>query len=281
MSVTFKLRPEAKFADGTPITADDVVFTFNILKEKGHPAFAMSLRDVVKAEALDPQTVRYDFKGDLMRDLPVDRRRACRSSRRPTTPRTHSTSRRSNSRSAPAPTRSATSSPAPRQLQAPPRLLGQGSARQSRPLQLRRSPLRVLSRPHARARRSEVRRLRLPRGIHLHRLGHRLRHSSRQGRPVMRLTLPDRAPIGRARVLHQYAPRTSSRTSACARRSARLRLRMDEQESVLRSLQAHAELLRELRHEGDGPAVAEELALLEPFKDKLAPEVFGEPSRRR
>ena len=36
-SVTFQLRPEAKFADGSPLTADDVVFTFNILKEKGHP----------------------------------------------------------------------------------------------------------------------------------------------------------------------------------------------------------------------------------------------------
>ena len=71
MSVVFKLRPEAKFADGTPITADDVVFTFNTLKEKGHPNFTLSLRDVVKAEAIDPQTVRYEFKGVLIRDLPL------------------------------------------------------------------------------------------------------------------------------------------------------------------------------------------------------------------
>jgi microcin C transport system substrate-binding protein len=71
MSVVFKLRPEAKFADGTPITAEDVVFTFNTLKEKGHPNFTLSLRDVVKAEAIDPQTVRYEFKGALIRDLPL------------------------------------------------------------------------------------------------------------------------------------------------------------------------------------------------------------------
>ena len=71
MSVVFKLRPEAKFADGSPVTADDVVFSFNTLKEKGHPNFTLSLRDVVKAEALDPHTVRYEFKGDLMRDLPL------------------------------------------------------------------------------------------------------------------------------------------------------------------------------------------------------------------
>ena len=70
-SVVFKMRPEAKFADGTPITAEDVVFTFNTLKEKGHPNFTLSLRDVAKAEAIDPHTVRYEFKGDLIRDLPL------------------------------------------------------------------------------------------------------------------------------------------------------------------------------------------------------------------
>ncbi|MBY0560895.1 extracellular solute-binding protein [Hyphomicrobium sp.] len=71
MSVTFKLRPEAKFSDGSPLTAEDVVFSFGILKEKGHPAISMTLRDVVSAEALDKETVRYTFKGTLVRDLPI------------------------------------------------------------------------------------------------------------------------------------------------------------------------------------------------------------------
>lgn len=71
MSVTFKLRPEAKFADGTPVTADDFVFSFKTIKEKGHPTLAQPLHDVVSAEALDPQTVRYTFKGTLTRDLPI------------------------------------------------------------------------------------------------------------------------------------------------------------------------------------------------------------------
>lgn len=74
MSVTFKLRPEAKFADGTPITADDVVFSFQTIKDKGHPALSQPLHDVVWAEAVDPQTVRYTFRGSLTRDLPKDRK---------------------------------------------------------------------------------------------------------------------------------------------------------------------------------------------------------------
>jgi microcin C transport system substrate-binding protein len=71
MSVTFTLRPVAKFNEGSPLTADDVVFSFETLKTKGHPLFAQTLADVVKAEALDPHTVRYSFKGTLTRDLPL------------------------------------------------------------------------------------------------------------------------------------------------------------------------------------------------------------------
>ena len=70
-SVVFRLRPEAKFADGSALTADDVVFTFNILKEKGHPMYRVGLKDVVKAEAIDPHTVRYTFTGTETRDLPL------------------------------------------------------------------------------------------------------------------------------------------------------------------------------------------------------------------
>ena len=71
MSVTFHLRPEAKFADGSPVTTDDIVFSFTALKEKGKPEFSLALRDVVKAEAIDAQTVRYTFQGTLIRDLPL------------------------------------------------------------------------------------------------------------------------------------------------------------------------------------------------------------------
>ncbi len=71
MYVTFKLRPEAKFADGSAITAEDVVFSFETIKAKGHPALSIPVRDVKSVEALDPHTVRYTFEGTLIRDLPV------------------------------------------------------------------------------------------------------------------------------------------------------------------------------------------------------------------
>ncbi len=69
-SVTFKLRPAAKFADGTPVTAADCAFSFAALKEKGHPLYSSVLRNVTSAVALDPQTIRYTFEGDQIRDLP-------------------------------------------------------------------------------------------------------------------------------------------------------------------------------------------------------------------
>jgi microcin C transport system substrate-binding protein len=70
-SVTFRMRPEARFADGSPVTSADVVFSFDILKEKGHPAYRLALlKDVVKAEAIDAHTVRFTFAVTTNRDLP-------------------------------------------------------------------------------------------------------------------------------------------------------------------------------------------------------------------
>jgi microcin C transport system substrate-binding protein len=70
-AVTFHLRPEAKFADGTQLTADDVVFSFTILKDKGHPSYRLQLKDVTMAEAPDMLTVRYSLVGEQTRDLPL------------------------------------------------------------------------------------------------------------------------------------------------------------------------------------------------------------------
>ncbi len=69
-SVTFKLRPEAKFADGSAVTAADCVFSLLTIKEKGHPLYSQALRNVSGAVVIDAQTVRYSFEGDQIRDLP-------------------------------------------------------------------------------------------------------------------------------------------------------------------------------------------------------------------
>lgn len=69
-SITFKIRPAAKFADGSALTADDCVFSFEAMKEKGHPLLRVPLRNVVKAEAIDAQTIKYSFQGVELRDLP-------------------------------------------------------------------------------------------------------------------------------------------------------------------------------------------------------------------
>ncbi len=69
--VVFEMRPEATFSDGSPVTAEDVVFTFETLRDKGSPSIRLRMRDVASAKALDDHTVRFDFAdGVSKRDLP-------------------------------------------------------------------------------------------------------------------------------------------------------------------------------------------------------------------
>lgn len=69
--VTFRLDPKARFADGKPVTADDVLFSWELLREKGRPNHRQYYAKVVKAEAPDPLTVRFDFGGVNDRELPL------------------------------------------------------------------------------------------------------------------------------------------------------------------------------------------------------------------
>ena len=69
--VEFKLRAAARFHDQSPITAKDLVFSFNTLKTEGTPSYRINLADVIKVEALGPDRVRYSFRdGAVTRDLP-------------------------------------------------------------------------------------------------------------------------------------------------------------------------------------------------------------------
>lgn len=71
--VIFHLRPEARFSDGTPLTAHDVVFTHNLFLEQGLPSYAEAVRlRVVSAEALDDHTVRFEFAPDISRRSLID-----------------------------------------------------------------------------------------------------------------------------------------------------------------------------------------------------------------
>ena len=70
--VIFNMRPEARFSDGTPLTAEDVVFTYETLLAKGSPSFKIILKDIESVEALDPHRVKFTFKpGVATRDLPA------------------------------------------------------------------------------------------------------------------------------------------------------------------------------------------------------------------
>jgi microcin C transport system substrate-binding protein len=69
--VKFKLRPEARFHDGKPVRPEDVVFTFNTLREKGHPLFRVYWADVVSVEKTGPREVTFRFREGENRELPL------------------------------------------------------------------------------------------------------------------------------------------------------------------------------------------------------------------
>ncbi|WP_263145699.1 extracellular solute-binding protein [Pseudomonas sp. RIT-PI-AD] len=70
-SVRFYLNPKARFNDGTPVTAEDVVFTFEMLTQHGDPMYRHYYADVAKVEAEDARRVRFDFKAPGNRELPL------------------------------------------------------------------------------------------------------------------------------------------------------------------------------------------------------------------
>ena len=69
--VAYTLRPEARFHDGTPVTADDVVWTMETLKTKGHPFYRSYYAKVVKAEKAGERKVTFRFAPGDNRELPL------------------------------------------------------------------------------------------------------------------------------------------------------------------------------------------------------------------
>ena len=69
--VTFTLNPGAHFSDGTPVTADDVVFSWRLLRDHGRPNHRTYYAKVENTEILNPRTVRFDFPNAHDRELPL------------------------------------------------------------------------------------------------------------------------------------------------------------------------------------------------------------------
>ncbi|MFP3545962.1 extracellular solute-binding protein [Rhizobium sp. SIMBA_035] len=69
--IQFNLNPKAKWADGQPVTADDVMFTFELLRDKGRVPFSTRLNLVSKMEKIGDRSVRFTFNDKADRETPM------------------------------------------------------------------------------------------------------------------------------------------------------------------------------------------------------------------
>ena len=69
--VTFRIDPKARFSDGQPVTAEDVVFSWALLRDHGRPNHRQYYAKVARADAVDRLTARFDFGGASDRELPL------------------------------------------------------------------------------------------------------------------------------------------------------------------------------------------------------------------
>ncbi|MHB2166662.1 extracellular solute-binding protein [Alsobacter sp. R-9] len=71
LSHSWRIRPQARFSDGSPLTAEDVAFSIMLLKQKGHPAFSQALRFVAGAEVTEAGVVTVRYDRGRSRNLPL------------------------------------------------------------------------------------------------------------------------------------------------------------------------------------------------------------------
>ncbi len=69
--IEFNINPEARWSDGVAVTADDVIFTFELLKEKGRPPFSNRLDHVKEMKKTGDLSVRFTFDADAGREIPL------------------------------------------------------------------------------------------------------------------------------------------------------------------------------------------------------------------
>lgn len=69
--VTFRLNPAARFSDGKPVTADDVIFSFEVLRDKGRPNYRTYYKKVAKTERISDHEVRFVLAERGDREMPL------------------------------------------------------------------------------------------------------------------------------------------------------------------------------------------------------------------
>ena len=276
LTYRFLMRPGIKFHDGTELTAHDVAFSLQILKDKGHPIAQQLLRDFAGADAVADDTVVVRFAPQRGRDVPLFVA-GC-----PIFSRSYYSNRAFDETTLEVP------------LGCGPYKVGRFEA--GRYIEYERvkdwwgADLPVSRGQHNfDAVRYEYYRDRdvafegftgksyLFREEFTSRIWATRYISPRSARAASSATSsPIRRP--RARKAGFSIPAaTSSRTSGCAKRHLRLRFRMDQQEPHVRVLERTHSVFQNSNMMAVGKPGPDELALLEPFRGKVSDEVFGEP----
>ena len=278
LTYRFTLRPEARFHDGTKLTAHDAAFSLTTLKEKGHPLVVMQMRDMVKAEALDDATLVVTFAEKRARDVPLY------VATLPIFSKAYYATRPFDESTLDIPLGSGPYKvgrfEANRYIEYD-RVKdwwGADLARQPRSFQFRYRASRVLPRPRRRLRGIYRQELSVPRGIHLADLGDALRLSRHQGRPRQaRGRCPTNSPAG----AQGWFMNTRRKQFKDPRVREAVICAFDfEWTNKTVMYGAYARTISPFQNSdmvATGLPSPEELKLLEPFRGKVPDEVFGEP----
>ena len=256
LTYIFTMRPEARFHDGSRLTARDVAFSLTTLKTKGHPLIIQQMRDMVKAEAPDDNTVIVTFAPKHGRDVPLF------VVVQPIFSQAYYANRNFEESTLDTPLGSGPYKVGKFEVNryiefdrvkdwwAADLPINRGS------IQFRHHPLRVLSRSRRRLRRLYREKLSVPRGVHLADLGDALRFPGDQGRPGQARAAARRYAVGRAGLVHESAAHAICGPARARSVDLRLRFRMDQQDHHVRRLCAHLVAVPELRPDGERAAVA-------------------------
>ena len=274
--VTFALDPAARFSDGKPVTAADVIFSWEILRDKGRPNFRTYYAKVAKAEALTERAVRFDLTGSDDRELPLILGLMPVLAKHAIDPATfEDTTFEPIVGSGPYVDRRSEARPQ-RDAQAQSDLLGTRPRDQSRLLEFRRDPHRLLPRRQRAFRGVQEGPLRRARRARSGPLGDRLRRPRGARRPHRQGGVADRHAQGHVRARLQHAARRSSPTFACARRSrccstsnGSTTISSSTATTAPRAISTAPSLSARGR-----PADARERALLAPFPDAVRADVL-------